>query len=567
MRHGLLLGLLGPLVLAATTLGVQDQSPESAEASKTTVADASPDVDSSSGDSEPAPSEVGHRLPPGQGRDLSISSTGEEIDTGQWGGRLIEQGHFIRMPHSGPVRQGHGGFEVYNRAGHRQHGVSLLPSMVKTVPGEQMPDVDPGRWGLLYGVRSDAQKRQQIAEEMSGWTGKGLRVVTDVHKLASVSEPLLDLDPMKPVNDVILAFRQQLLDPISTTFDPMMAWTYQHSTEVRPGYPSARSVLFFSVNGAVILWNDQDTSGRVVYNIQAQQGAFTGTQPYMGTAVGSPMLMNNILVSSDFNLYMLYWHQELFEKKVRVSIGKFEDQVFFDTNAIAYNPATQFMYEGFNQSITNPFPSYGFGGIVGWDVAPNWTLRAGTMNSESIGTSTGFEYLSSDHLFTMIESDFTTHFDWGEFTHEGHYRFMLWYNSIGQTASGNSPWDASGWGVTFNMDQRIWQGLVGFCRVGWGENDVTPSNFSVSAGFGIEDFLGRQGDCFGFAGSWSKLTELGRYGANLPLVPGNQTLFELFWRVNMTDSIQVSPVLQYVQDTGAGIDDAWIWGIRSVWSF
>ncbi|MAT81267.1 MAG: hypothetical protein CMJ29_06425 [Phycisphaerae bacterium] len=509
-------------------------------------------------------------MPAGEGEDIAAKPP-RQIDPARRHDAIVLGPHEIILRNNHfPVRQGHGGWHIYDRAGRAMTRFDFRSNAnVTTVTGEAMPLPEPPR-GLLktiFSPRPPGDDKQQGTSLGSGWTGKGLRLITDEHKLAQVSEPLFDFNPFDPLNETILRLRRDLLDPLSISFEPAMAWTYQHATEVRPGYQHARSVLWFGVNGAFILWDDKDDSGRVVYNIQSQQGAFTPTKPYLGTAVGSPLILNNILVSSDFNLYMLYWAQQLFDKKVTVVVGKFENQVFFDANAIAYNPLTQFMYEGFNESITNPFPGYGFGAMVEWSVTDDWTLRAATSNSETTGKSTGFEYLSSDHLFSIVESTFDVELHYGDRVNEGHYRFMFWYNSIGDTGTGKNPWDASGWGATFNMDQQIWDGLGVFCRVGWGENDVTSSNFAVSAGFSIENFLGRQGDAIGFAGSWAKITQLGRYQANLPLIAGDETVFELYWRTNVTDSVQVSPVLQYVHDSGAGIDGSWVWGVRSVWSF
>ncbi len=479
----------------------------------------------------------------------------------------------ILTPNRGPMRRGHGGHAVYNRSG---ASIPNLRISGVSPPGEEQESAAPQSFGLLDGLFSDSKKVSTIDRNEVDWTGKGLRILTDQHKLAQVSEPLFNSDPFYPLNQAIQGFRDEILTPISTTFDPAMAWTYQHATNVQDGFQSARSTLWFGADGAVILWDNPETSGRIVYNMQSTDGAFTPARPYLGNAVGSPILVNNILVSSNFNLYMLYWKQELFDKKVRIMVGKFEDQVFFDANAIAYNPMSQFMYEGFNESITNPFPSYGFGGVVQWELSDSWDLRAGTINSESTGKSTGFEYLSSDHLFSIIQATYTSELERGDRIHEGHYRLMAWYNSIGKTPSGINPWDASGWGMTFNMDQEIWNGLGVFCRVGWGESDVTTSNFAVSGGFSIENFLGRQGDGLGFAAAWSKITDLGRYQTGFALDPGgpgeyvpagNQTFMELYWRVNVTDTVQVSPVLQYITDSTSGIGESWIWGFRSVWSF
>lgn len=470
----------------------------------------------------------------------------------------------VLVPNAGPIRRGHGGHEVFNRAG---ESIPRLRIPRRVAPdGEQAP-AEQESFGLLDGISGNRDKTIEIDRSEAGWTGKGLRVITDQHKLAAVSEPIFDVDPFSPLNDLILGLRQELLDPISVTFDPAVSWTYQHATNVLEGRQNARSTLWFGVDGAVILWDNKDGSGRIVYNIQSMQGAFTPSKPYLGPSVGSPLLINNILVSSDFNLYMLFWKQELFEDKLQIIVGKFEDQVFFDANAIAYNPLSQFMYEGFNESITNPFPGYAFGGFAQWQLSDSFNVRAGTSNSETTGKSTGFEYLSKDHLFSIIQATYRSEFEWGDRIHEGHYRLMAWYNSIGNTGSGKNPWDASGWGLTFNMDQEIWEGLGAFCRVGWGENDVTTSNFSISAGFSVENVFGRQGDAIGFAGSWSKITELGRYQTGLDVPPGNQTFMELYWRVNVTDSVQVSPVLQYITDSTSGIGKSWIWGIRSVWSF
>ena len=523
--------------------------------------------DSEARTSEKSISDSAGVLPPGQGPNLLKTSDPEQIIQTiqkQYGTSWRGTRSYVVPNSSFPIRAGHGGGYVYDRAGRRIPTVDI-PN-ISSVPGEGIPSVSQ-RWGLLDGLRISSPETNAMDQLQSGWTGKGLRVVSDVHMLAEVSEPVFDWDPMSPLNKGIEAIRQDLLSPISTTFQPMMAWTYQHATKVREGYGNARSNLFFAADGAVTFWDRDDSSGRVVYNIQGAEGAFTSVQPYLGTAVGAPMNVNNILVNSNFNLYLLYWHQGLFEKRVRVSIGKIEGQVFFDTNAIAYNPATQFMYQGFNQSITNPFPGYGFGGQVAWSITDDWTLRVATMNSESTSKSTGFEYLSKDHLFSIIESDLRLHFDSNEYVHEGHYRLMFWYKSIGRTSSGKSPWDASGWGATFNMDQRLFGNLVTFCRLGWGQSDVTSSSFSVSGGFGIENFLGRQGDCMGLAGSWSQLTELGRYNASLVAPAGDQTFLEWFWRINMTDTIQFSPVIQYVYDSGADVDGSLIWGVRSVWSF
>lgn len=374
----------------------------------------------------------------------------------------------------------------------------------------------------------------------------------------------LESDPFAPLNDLVASLRAKVLDPIDLTFQPYAGWTYQHATKVRPNYPSARSALWYGWAGHWRLWQDQADYGQIVYEAGGNTGLGDSTYPYLGEALGNPDYINNILVADRMALWMLYWQQTFFDKSLTVSVGKYEDQIFFDQNTIAYNPVTGFLAENFNEQIVMPFPNYAFGGNMEWKITDDVTLRGGVMNANSAGNTKGFDGLAANQLFTTAELDLTVHPEINGAARLGHWRITPWYNSMENPAG---PGQANGWGICLNMDQRVADNVSIFGRLGWGENDATRSNFAVSTGFAVNEPFGLRHHHMGLAFEYAKITQIGRAEVGLPLVPGEQYLLEWYWRVELTNSFDAGPVIQVLRDRGAGVDTSVIWGFRTSWSY
>ncbi|MDG2477858.1 MAG: carbohydrate porin [Phycisphaerales bacterium] len=375
---------------------------------------------------------------------------------------------------------------------------------------------------------------------------------------------LIEPDPFGPVDEMLTELRKEWLNPIALTFNPSAGVTYQHATKVRDGYPHGRSYLWYGWSGDLTLWDDDQGLGQMVYNAAGNTGLGTSTEPYMGVAVGNPDYSNNILVANRIGLYMLYWQQAMFDHKVRFRVGKFEDQVFFDNNTIAYDPVSGFLAENFNEQIVMPFPNYAFGVNLEWDVADDLILRAGTLNSNNTGNNSGFQGLSWNNLFTTAEADLTIRVPFNGRDRVGHWRLTGWWNS---TPDPLGPGQVEGGGICVNMDQEISDVSSVFMRLGWGENQATRSNFAVSTGIAFNHPFGLKGHHTGIAFEYAKITAYGRAEVGLPTRPGEQYMAEWYWRVKVSESFNIGPVVQAVRDVTAGIDTSIIWGVRSSWSF
>ena len=403
------------------------------------------------------------------------------------------------------------------------------------------------------------------------------RRLPDARGLYPVVDHPVHLDELFPnvelgklIADAMHAIRKSIADPISLSFEPMATWTFQHSPKTAGGGPGmTKSILWEAISSVLTLWQDQGNYGQVVCVLQNNVGVGKPLLPFMGAAVGDPGIVNNVLVSQHLTV-ALYWQQSIFNDRLRVRVGKISESSFFDRNAVAYDPITGFMSEDFNQSLTNPFPSRGFGGVVSFDIAENITVRGSTMNSASNGFSSGFDGLALNHLFSIGEADIRIFPEIMGVQQQGHLRFMGWYNSIPNPLGSGT---VAGWGATFNMDLAVSDHATVFCRVGWGENDVTPANFAVSTGFGVTEPFGIKTSQTGIAFEYMRVTEWGRAGTNdflngTSIVPaGDHYMAEWFWRVRLTKHSDTGPVIQVVRDASAGVDTTVIYGWRTNISF
>lgn len=374
---------------------------------------------------------------------------------------------------------------------------------------------------------------------------------------AVASEPLIDIAPMAPLDDLTTAIREAAA-AASIDVEPSAAWTWQHASEVLPGTDSTRSMAFYGVAGHATLWHDDAGLGQVVFSVEGNAGIGTASHPPLADSVADPLALNNILTSEDLFIAQLYWQQAVSEHDVRFRIGKILDADFFDTNAIAYDPTSGFMSLNFNQSISNPLPGYGFGANVEWDVASDVVMRIGIANSESGGNTVGFDGLSASHLFSVAELDIAAHPNINGTERRGNYRFLLWHNGI---ANASGTGDIDGWGGLFNFDQEVADNVAIFGRIGGGSGNVTPSTFSVSTGIAIDKPFDCQHSSMGLAVAYAKMSRLGRP------VEGHRTMLEWYWRTHLTHSLYTGPVVQYVRDNDIGLGDSVIWGFRTTWSF
>lgn len=136
---------------------------------------------------------------------------------------------------------------------------------------------------------------------------------------------------------------------------------------------------------------------------------------------------------------------------------------------------------------------------------------------------------------------------------KGHYRITPWHNHL----SGSD-----GWGLGLSFDQELGlDRLVALFRFGIGDDDVTAVQRFVSGGLAFERPFGRKDDAVSLGVAWSDPS------------PGSgtrkETLLELYYRLALSPSIEITPDLQIVLDpaNNAADDTVVVGGVRLHLSF
>ena len=393
--------------------------------------------------------------------------------------------------------------------------------------------------------------------------------VTDRHKAAAFSDrgPVVlnakdyIIDPSEEPFGFLedgTHFVQDLAARLNFSFMPQMVYTYQHATRVRPGANHGYSYIYTNINGATPLdAADDDPKGHFVYNIQGNSGLGTPLSPFIEESVGSPYFINNVLTGGRLSLKKLWWRQSFMDDTLTINVGKVYYANFFDLNAGAENPTTQFLAAQLTNNTAVPFASYGAGAIGQWQFDDQTSIRFGTMNALSSGRSTGFEKLDRGQLFNMAQFEWSPHTSVGDSTLKGNYRAFMWY-------SGNDEWyDNAGWGAGVSFDQELGGGFIGFFRWGWAQDGAAPATMCWSGGFVLNGFMGRQNDGIGLGLTFSDLSDSGTSNGD-----GWETIVEAFWRIQVTRTMQFGPDLQYFSSGESdGVSNTWIWGLRCTWMF
>ena len=128
----------------------------------------------------------------------------------------------------------------------------------------------------------------------------------------------------------------------------------------------------------------------------------------------------------------------------------------------------------------------------------------------------------------------------------GAYRYLIWHSDTD---------DGDGTGLAVSLDQEVAPRVVLFGRYGWDEGAATALRHFLSGGIGLEASFGRTADLVGCGLAWSDPHD----------APSrHETVAELFYRIQLTDSLAVTGDVQIVHHPADNEDKdtASVFGIR-----
>ncbi len=220
-----------------------------------------------------------------------------------------------------------------------------------------------------------------------------------------------------------------------------------------------------------------------------------------------------------------------------------------------------------------PFPAYGFGAVLFVHPADSWYLSVGAADADPDPRTAGFDTVfdgDSDFLY-VAEAGVVLVLDLWQDNLRGAFRVGAWQEEVSRPRISGTGVEDDNSGVYLSFDQTLYrekpessQGLGAFLRSSATEGDVNPVDTFVSAGVQYKGLVpGRSDDTCGLAWAYTDLSEDGAFTAS------HEQVTELYYNVQVTPWLSVSPDIQLVQNPGGteANGDAVVLGMRSQITF
>ncbi|TWT61270.1 Carbohydrate-selective porin, OprB family [Rubinisphaera italica] len=278
---------------------------------------------------------------------------------------------------------------------------------------------------------------------------------------------------------------------------------------------------------------------------------------------------------------------QFLSEEFAVSFGKL-DTLDGDANAFAHARGTkQFSNTAFIFNPitlrTIPYSTLGVSFSYLKDLKPIYTFSV--LNAVDTATTDGFGQLFDQGAVLTSELRLPTNF----MNKPGHQLFGATWSSREFASLGGDPrlaitpvgipQQSGSWSTYWNFDQYLVydkgccteeaRGWGVFGRAAIGDDATNPLSYFLSFGVGGDSMIhGREKDYFGIGwyqlGTSDELNPITSAALNLGLQGQG---IELYYRIQATDHVQITPDIQITDPARNGIDTAYLFGVRALMSF
>jgi carbohydrate-selective porin OprB len=292
-------------------------------------------------------------------------------------------------------------------------------------------------------------------------------------------------------------------------------------------------------------------------------GSGQGLDPYLdGTFLGT-----NDAAGQPACIYAsrVYLQQGLLEDRIQVLVGKIDLSYIYDLNEVANDYNAQFLSCSLVNNPTIPFPDAGLGAVVKVQPTEWLYVQAGAADAQASATTTGFHtaFHGEDRFTDMYEVGLSPKI--GE--RGGNYRFILWHQGSPVERLDGSGLKRDDVGLAASFDQQITERLSVFARYGYADPQVSEISNFWSLGAALKGPLpGRDQDVLALGVAQAIP---GRDARQFQGLGDKETILELYYRVQVTDYLSITPDIQVLMNPGAGRADSTVvvTGLRAVVEF
>jgi porin len=266
-----------------------------------------------------------------------------------------------------------------------------------------------------------------------------------------------------------------------------------------------------------------------------------------------------------FHVAQLWYRHHFFDRKVALTLGFLDFQTIVDRNAFANSEDKQF----WNQSLdNNPLVPLAIGLGASLEIRPTswWTVTIGAADAQSVLYKPGFSTAFHDESWFVAyaENAFRLYRPSIHGNLVGNYRVGVIFDPRQREVFRGSEYDdadrGNDYGAYVSADQQLFaegtdgeQGLGIFMRAAFRSSERFRFPTFWSGGLSYRGmFATRDRDVLGFGVGFHRSSHVYRDLVDRDLA--DETVYELFYAVQVNDWLVVTPDVQYIDNPGGSSD-------------
>lgn len=352
----------------------------------------------------------------------------------------------------------------------------------------------------------------------------------------NTSDALLG-EPLQPVLQPYRDAQGWLRDELNIDFHVDVLLIYQALTQtVDDGNPMLLSDRY-NINFAWTAFDDPNFGkGRLVFQGRGGYNIGADDTLRLDNSAGSLFYLNAAQFTIPIVVRRLWWEQTFYTDSgrefVKINAGYVDPTLTFDLNRIANDESATFLSGPLDDNSTVALPAPGLGANV--TVRPTrWLYLAAGVNDSGSTAGNMPQNISIENTFWIGEFGFPVDI---ENVGPGTYRFYGWWSRLANGVP--TPVEGEGFGIS--IDQQVGEHFVPFMRYGIASGDFARFEQYVSVGTALIKPFGRKNDMFGVGVNWGSPTDDSLR---------DEWLIETFYRLQLTELLQISPDLQIMPQT------------------
>lgn len=289
-----------------------------------------------------------------------------------------------------------------------------------------------------------------------------------------------------------------------------------------------------------------------------------GVNPELTEASGlTPFADDTEQDLTDNNKLLEAWYEgKFFRDHLLWTFGILDGTVYIDANEVAHDETKQFMNAAFYNSPIHGIPSYSPGMRVTYGTPDGFYGTLLYIEGEERGSAQERLFARSNDFSTVYAAEVGCRVTPGG--REGNYRIYAWKDTTDFDCLNGTGTDGNQ-GVGLSFDQEIGHQVVFFGRYSAGEKKVLHFDRFYNIGFLLEgerNALGFAAGVLRVSGEAKKAWTAGK--TTLLLYEKDLVISELFCRCDVTETLSVTPDLQYTRNSqGSGdLDGIWVANLR-----